>query len=172
MVLKKLRKVGRLQSQYSQITQKLLIHLSLTFGSEIHKRNFATFSKKWTLCYLYGPLREKCPYSEFVQSVFSRIRTEYGEMRSISPYLVQTRENRNQNNSRYGHFLRGVRKHLHKLIRAFILLYKLLGAPQASLLGPVFFVLFNFVLQICLILYLNAYACNIQMIPRSILIPK
>ena len=152
-----------------------MIHLSLTFGSEIHKRNFATFSKKWTLCYLYylyGPLREKCRYSEFFWSVFSRIRTEYGEMRSISLYLIQMRENRNQNNSRYGHFLRGVRKHLHKLIRAFLLLYKLLGAPQASLLGPVFFVLFNFVLQICLILYLNAYACNIQMIPRSILIPK
>ena len=27
-------------------------------------------------------LREKCPYSEIFWSVFSRIRTEYGEMRS------------------------------------------------------------------------------------------
>ena len=26
------------------------------------------------------PLREKCPYSEFFWSVFSRIRTEYGEI--------------------------------------------------------------------------------------------
>ena len=28
-------------------------------------------------------LREKCPYSEFLWSVFSRIRTEYGEIWSI-----------------------------------------------------------------------------------------
>ena len=27
-----------------------------------------------------GSLREKCPYSEFFWSVFSRIRTEYGQM--------------------------------------------------------------------------------------------
>ena len=26
------------------------------------------------------PLREKCPYSQFFWSVFSRIRTEYGEI--------------------------------------------------------------------------------------------
>ena len=29
------------------------------------------------------PLRKKCPYSEFFWSLFSRIRTEYGEIRSI-----------------------------------------------------------------------------------------
>ena len=46
-------------------------------------------------------LCEKCPYSEFFWSVFSRIRTEYGEKRSIS---VQMRENTNQKNSEYGHF--------------------------------------------------------------------
>ena len=47
----------------------------------------------WTLCisltaYIewYISLCEKCPYSELFWSVFSRIRTEYGEMRSISPY--------------------------------------------------------------------------------------
>ena len=49
-------------------------------------------------------LREKCPYSEPFWSVFSRIRTEYGKIRSISPYSVQIRENMNQNNSKYGHF--------------------------------------------------------------------
>ena len=139
--------MGRLQSQYSEITLKLLIHLSLTFGSEIHKRNFATFSKKWTFCYLYylyGPLREKCRYSEFFWSVFCRIRTEYGEMRSISLYLIQMRENRNQNNSRYGHFLRGVRKHLYKLIRAFLLFYINYWEHRKHLcLHLFFFVLFN-----------------------------
>ena len=39
-------------------------------------------------------LREKCPYWEFFWSVFSRVRTEYGDIQSISPYLVQMRENR------------------------------------------------------------------------------
>ena len=28
-------------------------------------------------------LREKCPYSELFWSAFSRVRTEYGEIRSI-----------------------------------------------------------------------------------------
>ena len=37
-------------------------------------------------------LRKKCPYSELLGSVFSRILTEYGEVRSISPYSVQMRE--------------------------------------------------------------------------------
>ena len=39
--------------------------------------------------------------------VFSRIRTEYGEMRSISPYSFRMQENMDQKNSEYGHFLRG-----------------------------------------------------------------
>ena len=51
-------------------------------------------------------LREKCPYSELLWSVFSHIRTAYGEIRSISPYSVRMRENADHNNSDYGHFLR------------------------------------------------------------------
>ena len=47
-------------------------------------------------------LREKCPYSELCWSAFSRIRTEYGEI------LQEMRENTDQNNSKYGHFLRSV----------------------------------------------------------------
>ena len=38
-------------------------------------------------------LRKKCTHSELFWSTFSRIRTEYGEIQSIFPYLVQTREN-------------------------------------------------------------------------------
>ena len=53
-------------------------------------------------------LREKCPYSGFFWSVFSCLRTEYGEMRSISPYSVRIRENTDQKNSEYGHFSRSV----------------------------------------------------------------
>ena len=43
-----------------------------------------------------------------ILSAFSRIRTEYGEIRSISPYSVRMRENADQNNSEYGYFLRYV----------------------------------------------------------------
>ena len=47
-------------------------------------------------------LREKCPYSEFFWSLFSRIQTEYGEIWCISPYSAQTQENTKQKNSEYG----------------------------------------------------------------------
>ena len=57
----------------------------------------------WTLA-----LREKCLYAELFWSAFSRIRTEYEEIRSISPYSVRMRENVDQNNSEYGHFLQSV----------------------------------------------------------------
>ena len=52
-------------------------------------------SEKYSLC-------EKWPCSEFFWSVFSSILTEYGEVRSISPYSVQMRENTDQKNSKYG----------------------------------------------------------------------
>ena len=51
-------------------------------------------------------LREKCPYSEIFWSVFSRIRTEYREIPSISPYSVQMWENTDQKNSEFTHFPR------------------------------------------------------------------
>ena len=49
-------------------------------------------------------LREKCSYSEFFWSVFPRIRTKYGEIRTIPPYSVRMRENADQRNSEHGHF--------------------------------------------------------------------
>ena len=49
-------------------------------------------------------LREKYPYSEFFWSIFSRTRTQYGEVRSISSYSVQMRENMDQKSFEYGHF--------------------------------------------------------------------
>ena len=56
----------------------------------------------------YSTLRKKCPYSELFWSVFSGIRTEYGEIQSISPYSVRMLENADHNNSEYGRFLRSV----------------------------------------------------------------
>ena len=50
-------------------------------------------------------LRGKCPCSELFCSTFSRIRTEYGEIQSISLYSVQMLENTDQRNYEYGHFL-------------------------------------------------------------------
>ena len=56
------------------------------------------------LCVLFS-LRENCPYSEFFCSVFSRIPSEYGEMRNffpyISPYTVRMRENTDEKNCKY-----------------------------------------------------------------------
>ena len=45
-------------------------------------------------------LHEKCLYSELFWSVFSRIRTEYREIKSKY----------DQKNSEYGHFLRSVKR--------------------------------------------------------------
>ena len=52
------------------------------------------------------PPRENCPYLELFWFAFSRIRTEYVEIRHISLYSVQMQENVDQNNSK--HFLRSV----------------------------------------------------------------
>ena len=51
-------------------------------------------------------LHKKCPYSELFWPVFFQFRTEYGQIRSISLYLVPILENTDQNNSKYGNFLR------------------------------------------------------------------
>ena len=55
--------------------------------------------------YLHMSVRKKCPYSELFWSAFSRSRTKYGEIQSISSYSVRMWENAVQNNSEYGHFL-------------------------------------------------------------------
>ena len=52
------------------------------------------------------PLHRKFSYAEVLWSAFSRIRTEYGEIRSISLYSVRMRKNADQNNSEYVHFSR------------------------------------------------------------------
>ena len=51
-------------------------------------------------------LREKVPYSELFWSLFPRIRTESGEVQSISRYSVRMREYADQSNFEYGRFLR------------------------------------------------------------------
>ena len=50
-------------------------------------------------------MREKCSNTEFFWSVFSHIWTECVDLRSKSSYSVQIRENTDQKNSLFGHFL-------------------------------------------------------------------
>ena len=57
----------------------------------------------------HSTMREKSPYSEFFWSVFSSIRTEYGQIPRISSYSVQIQENMDQKNSKYQHFSRSAR---------------------------------------------------------------
>ena len=48
--------------------------------------------------------------------MFSRIRIEYGDIRSISPYSVRMRQNTDQNNSKYGHFSRSAMLFFNRLL--------------------------------------------------------
>ena len=74
--------------------------LLLVFGSQSRTLEGVFFKKG--RC----PLREKCPYSELFWSVFSRIRTEYGEILRIPPSSFRIWEDADQNNSEYRHFSR------------------------------------------------------------------
>ena len=88
----------------------------------IFRKFFAYLLNKWPLGYIkiikvnisvqcsktFDSLRGKCPYLELFWSSLSRIWNEYAETLRISPYSVRMRENEDQNNSEYGHFLRSV----------------------------------------------------------------
>ena len=43
-------------------------------------------------------MRKKCPHSEFFWSLFSRMRTEYGDLLGKSPYSARMRENMDEKN--------------------------------------------------------------------------
>ena len=55
------------------------------------------FNGSNTLC-------EKCSFTEFFCSVFSRIQNNHGDILRISTYSVRKPENTDQKNSEYGHF--------------------------------------------------------------------
>ena len=54
-------------------------------------------------------------YSEFFWSVFSSIRTEFGDLQSKSPYSVRIPENTDQINSEYGYFFAVIDLSKHEL---------------------------------------------------------
>ena len=66
---------------------------------------FDLFINNYLINY-YSFIGKRCPYSKLFWSLFSCIRTEYGKVRSISPYSVWMPENTDQNNSKYEHFSR------------------------------------------------------------------
>ena len=70
----------------------------------LHKR-FRIICNEKHLSFRCFSLRGKRPYSELFWSELDWIRRE---IRHISPYSFRVRENVDQNNSEYGHFLRSV----------------------------------------------------------------
>ena len=50
-------------------------------------------------------LPKKCPFLDFLWSVFFCFWTEYADLQSKSPYLLQKRENTNQKFFKYKHLL-------------------------------------------------------------------
>ena len=97
-----------------QSNKNIFQQMKLTFyDKELHRgimkrsrlRNSFLRTKSQEDRLKYNTLGEKCPYSELFWSVFSRNRAECGEIRNISPYSLQMRENTDQNNSEYRHFL-------------------------------------------------------------------
>ena len=69
-------------------------------------------------------MRKKRPYSELFWPVFFRIRTEYGEIIRISPYLVQMREKMDQNSSEYGHLSPSF---FNQILRILLILFKFIS---------------------------------------------
>ena len=74
-----------------------------------NKQNQQQGKLKAFQCLLLNNHYVKCPYSEDFWSIFSRIQTEYGDLLRKCPYAVQMRENTDQKNSEYGHYLRSER---------------------------------------------------------------
>ena len=85
-------------------------------------------------------LRDKCPYSEFFWSEFSRIRTEYGEIIRVSPYSVRMLENTDQKNSQYAHILRSNEyvRFIYLFIYLFIYFNIISSQKQKNRLPPPF----------------------------------
>ena len=96
-------KDGRLHGETKQI-------FTLTFFSWLDIFHYIdwvilTFLAVIFFCFSRFELCKKCPYSEFLWSVYSHIQTEYRDLSSKSSYSSQVKENTAQKNSEYGHFL-------------------------------------------------------------------
>ena len=97
------------------------------FSEHLQTAAFVELGKYMCLSYIYNSMHQyqiwnfwfmrDCPtgikknhcvksvqIGSFFWFVFSHIRTEYGEIRSISPYSVEMRENTDQKKTVFGHF--------------------------------------------------------------------
>ena len=88
ILTKKLREICHLQSQINYVITWPAISFPNNFLSPLF-----LFAKVMGCRVDIPSLCEKCPNTEFFLVRISRIRTEYGEIRSISPYSIQMREN-------------------------------------------------------------------------------
>ena len=66
----------------------------------------ASVHKIFNVCLIILHCVKSIQMWSFFWSVFSRIRTEYGDLRSKSPYSVRIREVRTRKNSVFGRFSR------------------------------------------------------------------
>ena len=96
---------------FSFIEVKSTIYWKTSRTCKINVTTNTSDLSKWlsSRCLAEFTLREKCPYSEFFWSVFSRIRAKDKEILRISPHSIQMPQNTDQNNSEYGHFSRNVK---------------------------------------------------------------
>ena len=104
-----------MKSEVSSLEKIFGMTLSLALRGKIKKKTTKQYDDGYVvlgnhfnpnLIPSFRTLREKCLYSKFFWSAFSRIRTEYGDILRISPYSVQMQENTDQKNSKYGYFSR------------------------------------------------------------------
>ena len=97
-----------MQSMYAILTWPMLLTCfqegsqslrEILWGTQTMQAVALRCSLRDLLCHILTILRENCPNSEFSWSKFSRIRTEYGDLKkeiSKSPYSTRTEENIDQ----------------------------------------------------------------------------
>ena len=101
---------------------------------DISSKYLCNFRKDFNIqeCVVFMTLREKCPFSEFLWSIIFRIRTEYGEIRSMFPYSVRMPESKDKNNSKYEDTFHAVWLRSNGILRML-----LQGVPcQTSMMEP------------------------------------
>ena len=95
------------EKSYSQCPSPVFLFYNLIKGDFFCRLFFLLFFLCISsICWIASsrPLRKEFPYSELFWFVFSRIRAEEGEIRSISPYSVRMQESTDHNNSEWDTF--------------------------------------------------------------------
>ena len=99
------------------------VWLSVLVSLHLCYLNPESLPPKWsdTLLKFYSiSLRKQCPYLELFWSALPHMRTEYGKIQIISPHSVRMRENADQKNSKYKHFLCSVCHEIFKIFQTIL----------------------------------------------------